>query len=189
MAKKPIEGRLYQIAWSRYTDPPEGSPRVLCEVFTMGNKPPVEFDNFPRSLGGGYSLYSCHIAPPPKQLPPETLAVIRKKRLARRLNAKVPMFAEQFIEEELTKKPDYYNGITDAHLQTAKDDTLAREWARYYDLISRIDQVVIYAQEPQVCKDQAARLRAEMLDIQQKARKRPDQPPDQTPIRPPFQPL
>ncbi len=190
MAKKPIEGRLFQIAWSGHTNPPDGAPRVLCEVFTLSHTPPAEFTQFEVSLGGGYALYSCHIAPPPKQLPEASLATVRKKRLTRRLTAKVPMFAEQFAAEEMAQKPDYYNGLTDAHLQTVKDDLLTREWARYEELLGRIDQVIVFAQEPQACKEKAARLKAEMLEIQQRARqKQADQTPDQTPIRPPFQPL
>jgi hypothetical protein len=167
---KPMTGRLYTIEWNNpYTDPPGGAPRVLVEVFTLGKKPPAEFEQFPHSLGGGYSYTSRHVGPPVKNLPKETLARVRQKRLARRVEKKVPLFAEFFIQQELERKPDYYNGITDAALQQKKDDVSASELERYLDYISRIDQVIVYAPEPTECQERSELLRAEMNAIQERA--------------------
>jgi hypothetical protein len=170
---KPITGRLYTIEWNNpNTAPPAGAPRVLCEVFTLGNKPPAAFEQFPHSIGGGYSYTSRHVAPPVKQLPQETLARVRQKRLARRVEKKVPLFADFFIQQEIKRKPDYYNGITDAELQQKKDDVAASELERYLDYISRIDLVIVYAPEPQECRERSERIRAEMAAIQERARQK-----------------
>jgi len=68
--------------------------------------------------------------------------------LERRVNKKFPLFAEQFVSEEIARKPDYYDGITDAEIQKRHDDVIAAEWLRYLALISRPDQVIVYADEP-----------------------------------------
>jgi hypothetical protein len=52
-------------------------------------------------------------------LPPESLARVRRKRLTRRVTAKVPMFADHFIDAELARKPDYYDGITDPNIEVS----------------------------------------------------------------------
>ena len=80
------------------------------------------------------------------------------------------MFADFFIDQEMEKKPDYYNGITDERLKQAHDAVLKSEWERYYRLINRPGEVIVYADEPQECKDKSARLKTEMTAIQQRAR-------------------
>lgn len=45
---------------------------------------------------------------PEKQLSKETIVSIRQKRLKGRLNKKVPMFAGQYFQEALEKRPDYF---------------------------------------------------------------------------------
>ena len=47
------------------------------------------------------------------KLPVKTLARVRCKRLERRVRAKTPLFANEFTADELARKPDYYNGITE----------------------------------------------------------------------------
>lgn len=170
LKKKAITGTLYQIAWSNpYTDPPSGAPRVLAEVFVLGRQaPPEEFESIPCSLGGGYSHYLAYVAPPPRTLPPETLAGIRKKRLARRVAAKYPMFADEFTQQALVRNPDYYAGITDSAIQERANATLAQEWQRYYERISRPGKTIIYGEEPGECVKASARLKAEMNALTRK---------------------
>jgi len=169
-------GRIYQIRWlNPYTEPPDGAPRVLCEIYLPehpGGKAPKEIDDFPISIGGGYSLCSLALAVPVKQLPPATLAVIRKKRIARSIAAKVPMFADHFIAEAIAKKPEYYDGITDAGLQASKDALNDRETAHLLELTSRPNELIVYGHEPQACKDKAAKLKAEMEEVKRKAEER-----------------
>jgi hypothetical protein len=161
-------GRLYRLEWSSpYTSPPDGAPRVLAEIFILGNptQPPAELMAVPHSLGGGYSLTSRHISPPSKQLPPETLARVRQQRLARRVNAKTPMFAEQFIAAEWARKPEYYAGITDPDIEERKQAALQREKEEWFALCSRPNRLVVYGQEPEACRSKSEELRAEMQEI------------------------
>lgn len=160
MSEKPKRsGTLHTIEWGNpYTSPPAGAPRILAECFTFERYPPDAFCQIKFTLGGGYSHVTRHVAPPPSSVPQETLARIRRQRLARRVNAKTPMFAEHFIEQALEQKPEFYSGITDPQLQTARDKVLENEWERYYVLMSRPGEVIVYADEPRECRDRAAHL-------------------------------
>ena len=163
-------GTLYTIEWlNKYTSPPNGAPVLLAEVFTLQRQPPAEFEQIPFSLGGGYGKCTRHVGPPSRQLPQSTLAKVRRKRLARRLSVRVPMFADFFMQQEIEKKPNYYNGITDAKIKQAQDEVLRREWRAYNDYLTRIDKVIIYADEPPECKERSEQLRAEMEAIRHKS--------------------
>ena len=158
-----VSGSIHRIEWSNpYTDPPAGAPRILAEVFTLDRKPPKEYLDFPVSLGGGYCRTSAHVSPPARQLPAESLASVRQKRLARRVRKKAPLFADEFIRQELEAKPAYYAGETDATLKAAHDEVLTHEAAAYWDYLTRVDQVIIYANEPPECRARAAQLLAEI---------------------------
>jgi hypothetical protein len=164
-------GRLFRIEWGNpYCDPPQGAPRILAEIFVPGHptRTPPELLAVPVSLGGGYSLTSRHIAPPARSLPQESLASLRRKRLVRRINARAPLFAEAFIEQELAGKPDYYDGQTDPGLETRRKAVLDREQAERDELWSRPNQLIIYGQEPQACRERSARLRTEIQAIKSK---------------------
>jgi hypothetical protein len=164
-------GRLYRVEWANpYTVPPDGAPRILAEIFVPGwtGSAPAEIENFPRSLGGGYSLTSRHVSPPPRSLPQASLANVRQKRLARRMNRKAPMFAEQFITDELRRKPAYYAGITDPDIEqrrNARIDEERTEWQGYW---SRPNQLVVYGQEPEACRLRAEQLLAETRAIRER---------------------
>jgi hypothetical protein len=160
---KAVSGRIHRIEWSNpYTDPPNGAPRILAEVFTLGRTPPQEYLDLPVSLGGGYCRASAHASPPGRQLPAESLAGVRQKRLARRVRKKAPLFADELICQEMQAKPDYYAGETDAALKAAHDEVLTREAEAYADYLTRVDQVIIYASEPPECRVRAAQLLAEI---------------------------
>jgi hypothetical protein len=170
MAK--LSGRLYRIQWSNpYTDPPAGAPRVLAEVFTLGRNAPAGFLEL-RTAGGGYSCVESHLEEPSrKELSPSSLASVRKKRLARRVTAKVPLFADFFIQQEIDKNPDFYNGITDEVFIRQRDEVLEYEVRRFEFLKSNIEKIIIYGEEPKECKETATRLQAEMLANQKHAYK------------------
>ena len=132
-------GRLFRIEWGNpYTEPPEGAPRVLAEIF-VPHEPgrcapaPPELLGIPHTLGGGYSLVSRHVSAPPRELPPESLARVRRKRLTRRVVSKVPMFAEHFIRAEIARKPDYYDGITDPKIEERKKSQIESEWETWLE--------------------------------------------------------
>lgn len=166
---KKSTGRLFTIEWSNpNTEPPAGAPRVLCEVFTFEQHPPAEYKQFKWSLGGGYSSTIRFVSPPGKKLPRETLATVRRKRLARRVNKKVPLFAAFFIQQELDRKPDYYDGVTDAKLEQRRDAVENWEQSRWLDCLSRMDQVIVHAVEPDECRQRAERLLAETAHVRER---------------------
>jgi len=140
---KKLTGFRYTIQWhSPHTEPPDGQPRVKAEMFetteqrrereARGERTPPEWFRELHKIGDGYCIGVQHISPPPRQLPRETLASVRRKRLRRRIEKKYPLFAEQMIAEEMAKKPAYYDGITDPHLQAGKDAALAA-WRELYE--------------------------------------------------------
>lgn len=163
---KKITGTSYSIEWGGYNCP-DGWPRVLAEMFMIGHlsKPPDEIMNFPHSLGGGYFLTIQHVPYPLTPLKPEVLMSVRKKRVERRIKAKVPLLADHFIAEELKRKPEYYAGITDNHIEADRNKILAEEWQRYKELLSRPGLFVIHANEPEECKLKAETLRIEMEEL------------------------
>jgi len=146
-------GAIWSVRWNNpYTDPPGGRPRVLIEVYrpeghpeARGIKPPAAVQRVldEHGPGGGYGLHWQPVTLPPKKIPAEKLAIIRRKRLKRRILRKYPLFAEKFIAEELARKPDYYNGITDPSLEAARDLVASAEEARVAELIRAYEQEAI----------------------------------------------
>ena len=119
-------GFLHRLEWSNeYTNPPNGV-RVMKEIFI-----PIEDESCrqtPREIeetmviGSGYCHTIRAITAFPREMSRETLANVRRKRLRRRVEEKYPLFAEQFIEEELRRKADYYNGVTDERWVRARKE-------------------------------------------------------------------
>ena len=98
---------------------------VLAEFFYLADDPRVRGDipdevmkyyNHHNLLGSGYGINWQAVSAPPKTVSQEKLSSIRKKRLERKMKKKFPLFAEQFVSEEIQRKQDYYSGITDAGL-------------------------------------------------------------------------
>lgn len=130
-----------------YRQPPEGYPRRLAEMFSRENTTPPEIAAFARKVRGtGYGISICPLAKPVKQLAPETLAAVRQKRVRRRMSKKYPMFANEFVSQEIERKPDYYlNGMTDADIEAARAEVEAR-YAEMYERCMRgeFDHLVVY---------------------------------------------
>ena len=149
-----VLGFLWQLAWSNpYTDPPDGQPRLLAEIYLPcerpgeGARPAPEMIALHR-IGSGYSIYCQAVHPAPKQLPPESLAGVRQKRLARRMQQQAPLLADELIADELAAKPDYYAGITDPALQAAHDKVIAAEDERRQRLTANPGKLFVYAELP-----------------------------------------
>jgi hypothetical protein len=143
-------GAVWKIEWNNpYTNPPEGMPRILAEFFYNNDDPrsrllPSEVNDFYTKhnlQGNGYGIYwqSVHIQ---KTLDQGKLASIRKKRLQRRMSEKYPLFAAQFIAEELEKKPEYYSGITDARINQKRASILEAEESHLHELLDK--RVIVY---------------------------------------------
>lgn len=142
-----VVGFHYVIQWhSPYTEPPDGKPRILFEWFESAQRrsermmaggyhlPPAVLEvNEP-----GYGLWVGTIEVPRPPVGQERLAAIRKKRLERRMREKHPLFADEFIRQEMERKGDYYAGKTDAEL--AKKSAEAR--GKVYELYKRFCEFV-----------------------------------------------
>jgi hypothetical protein len=104
----------WTVEWhSPYTQPPDGKARILLRVRgerRVGNPEDIEQC---WKANEGYSVYIRHVPPPVKRLGKEQLAKLRRGRLERRMREKYPLFAEEFIQAELKKKPGYYAGEVD----------------------------------------------------------------------------
>lgn len=182
MSRKQIgkTGRLFRVEWNNpYTEPPDGAPRILAEMFVpheagAGSQTPAEIEAFPYSLGGGYGVRSSHVSPPPGQLSKESLATVRQKRIARRVNAKVPMFSEHFIQEEIARKPDYYQGVTDPDIEGRRLARIQKESADYKDYFSRPNQLVVFGREPEACRRRAEQLWRETKTVRERLRSKVD---------------
>lgn len=87
----------------------------------------------------GYTVYWSPIMKPTNQLPESTLKSIRRKRLKRRVENKYPLFADEFIQEELENKTEYYEGKTDADLQAGKDKVFERMREIYKEFLEEVE--------------------------------------------------
>lgn len=135
-------GAVWTLQWSNpYTDPPKGMDRVIGEIFVKYGDPhynqtPPEFaaDKTP-----GYTVYWSAVMAPSKQLPEKTLKSIRRKKLQRRIENKYPLFADQFIEDEIIRKPDYFEGKSDPEAKAVKDRLIQKEKEMYERFLEQVE--------------------------------------------------
>ncbi len=112
--------RVHQLAFARYQIPPEGVPKVLGEwvyTYAQTSRHPYRCAEERILIDvctclGLYGIHCCVFTPTPlpKRQPPETLARGRLRRLRQRMERRYPLFAEQMIADELTRKAAYYRG-------------------------------------------------------------------------------
>lgn len=148
-------GFLWQIAWSNpYTEPPDGQPRLLAEIYVPCDYPGQGANKRPDDLmalhrpGSGYAVSSRAVMPASRQLPPETLAGVRQKRLTRRLERQAPLLADMLIADELAAKPDYYAGQTDPDIETARVAVQEAEEAERQRLLASPNVLFVYGKFP-----------------------------------------
>jgi hypothetical protein len=147
----PHVGFRYTVEWhTEYSEPPEGLPRIKAEVFESlekrnarmaegGPSVPSALEAL-HTIGDGYCVTIQAVVTPSRQLPPATLAGIRKKRTQRRIEKKYPMFAEQFIEEAVVNNPSYFSGQTRKDLQKEHDAEIIREQEFYNRYLAEIEK-------------------------------------------------
>lgn len=147
-----LVGNVWSIRWHNpYTEPPAGMPRTLAEMLVPvtggvdGAICPVEIRDYPRPRG--YTVYCSALLEPLKPFTPERLARTRRQRLERRVQTKTPLFAEQFIAEDLASKPEYYAGESDRHLVDARERVLAEEQERYEYLTAHPGELLVYERQ------------------------------------------
>ncbi|MBI4671036.1 MAG: hypothetical protein HY741_05145 [Chloroflexi bacterium] len=159
-----IIGSLWSIAWRNPYDPPPSGLEVLARIFVPGHntRPPEELKAIKYSLGGGYGVTWCAMTEPMRQRSPEVLANMRRKRLSRRMNAKAPLFADFFIEQELARKPEYYAGVTDAYLEAQRQEALDADRQLFEMPLAHPNELIVFGDEPPECKVRAERLRADI---------------------------
>lgn len=81
---------------------------VLCD---RAHPVPKEIEEAWRDMGpgSGWSIgWEMIEQRPIKRWSPEAKARVRQSNLRKRLEAKFPLFADQFIAAELAARPDYY---------------------------------------------------------------------------------
>lgn len=109
-----VVGFVFSVCWfDNYTAPPEGQPRVKAEIFIPTEpgqgapRTPEELQKL-LTLGDGYCISVSALSTPTKVWSPERKIKNRNRLLRSRMEKKFPLFAEQFIEEEVKRKPKYY---------------------------------------------------------------------------------
>lgn len=106
----------WAVMWGNpYTQPPEGFPAVALRMsksgLTSGNPKymPDEIRDHPLLAQVGYCIsINFDSEKPPRQLSLATKQKIRRGRLKKRLNQKLPMFADTLYTETIAANPDYY---------------------------------------------------------------------------------
>jgi len=142
-------GYKYSVEWhSPYTQPPDGQPRVMVEMFESIEQRKARMDNGEMStpevinalhrIGDGYCIVSQAVCMPIKQMNKDSLAIIRQKRIKRRIQKKYPLFAEEFIQQEIAKKPDYYLGETCQDLEEGYKQAIDEEEQLYQRYLKAI---------------------------------------------------
>ena len=109
----------FSVQWGNpYTDPPEGQPRILITRKQEGpirSQVPAEVEEVLRQVGvgKGWNLFVgvAYDDISRRRLSPEAKGKIRRRALAKRVQAKAPLFADQIIADKLAAQPDYYSGI------------------------------------------------------------------------------
>ncbi|NHN89839.1 theronine dehydrogenase [Acetobacter conturbans] len=98
----------WSLAWRNPNTAPSG-PRVMAAVIVpVGTECPAEvMDKW--VAGAGYAItWELVTQRPVKRWSREAKARVRKGRLKRRLERQYPLLAELLIEQELAKRPAYY---------------------------------------------------------------------------------
>ena len=108
--RKPL-AYLWTLSWyTPYSEPPDGKPRRLMSVRQPGDttpRPPPEMETA-RLANPGYVLCWQGVLPEREPWPQERLIRYRRSRLRNRIEKKYPLFANEFFQEALERKPEYY---------------------------------------------------------------------------------
>lgn len=113
--------------------------RVQITAFARSTRPedvPEAIRCKQAELGAGWSVYVEAVTPPPQRHTAERKGRRRLSNLARRVQKTVgPMFAQDVIDQQVARKPDYYAGAEVSQESAAYvahcDAEDARRWAAY----------------------------------------------------------
>ncbi|RWR31373.1 hypothetical protein D2T31_04705 [Sinirhodobacter populi] len=103
-----------------HTSPPDGMPRIVMAILCDRPHPiPSEITQMIRpgadyQPGSGWTIGWERIDQRPiRRWSQEARARVRQNNLRRRIEKKFPLFAEDFIADELARRPQYYAGSND----------------------------------------------------------------------------
>lgn len=113
-----MKSAILSIRWSLpHQRPPNGKPLILWSrtVPYTGQDIAEEiarpvYDALGCVPGCGYAICISIDTGPVRRWPKETKARVRRNRLKKRLDKKLPLLAEQLFERELAHRPDYFAG-------------------------------------------------------------------------------
>lgn len=139
-----------RIEWGNpYTSPPDGRPRILAEVVVehpLDNE--EELARHHPGFGKGYSFTHRALLPPPRTVAPEIKAERRRKALAKKMEKRYPLFAQEFTNERIGQKPDYYIDGR-GQWEEEKAEIIRQQVAYYAEASQRIGVVVVFEETPQ----------------------------------------
>ncbi len=146
---------LFRLSWGNpNTEPPAGRPRILAEIASAVRHPcPPEFEAACQrlhTLGDGYWVSFGMLEPRRKnrEWSRERKAACRRQKLEQRIKRKYPLFADQLIQEEIAKKPDYFDGgALNADVEAAREAALQRRDDLFNRFASAIGVLFVYEDE------------------------------------------
>lgn len=137
MIRKTEKVHVWTIEWSHghYKPPPDGFPKVLARQCVKmpngsGGRIPKELELlwYAKRPPRGFNICFSSVSSEEKRtLSQESRAKIRKGNLRRRLQEKVPLFADELEQRELTANPEYFTGSRpEEQEQAIKEDAERR---------------------------------------------------------------
>ncbi|ULB12547.1 theronine dehydrogenase (plasmid) [Cereibacter azotoformans] len=110
-ARTGSSGFRFSYAWGR-PDLPCPGPRVLLTVEALSSRIPEEIERIWKP-GTGYVVRVEPLAAnrEPVRWSTEAKARVRRRNLMKRLQHRVPLFAHQFYEAELSNRRNYFSGL------------------------------------------------------------------------------
>ena len=100
----------YTIRWGNPNKTPQGERILATAEVPAGTPCPPELSAL-CTPGCGYAVCIDFLSDcPVRRWSPEAKATARKRNLRRRLQRRVPLFAEIFAEAEIARRPGYFAG-------------------------------------------------------------------------------
>lgn len=121
-------GAVWRIEWhDPYSEPPDGQPREIYRKYVKYGSPDYNQcppDILEKWVAGKWSICWSAIREPMKSMSTEGKASIRKRNLRKRMEKKYPLFAEEFIQEEMKARPKYFMGLNNPEAIKARQEVL-----------------------------------------------------------------
>ena len=106
----PVQMWRYSVRWSLPHKPCPASVELAVMEVPAGSRCPSEVLAFWKP-GTGYAVsLDFPQAGPVKRWSAERRANVRRQNLVRRIERHAPLFADELIEREIAKRPDYFKG-------------------------------------------------------------------------------